>query len=147
MTGRYGWLLGKGVVVQSIVRKAFWIPELPLALSWLALALFSLLVLGVEKAAGHRAMSDKRVRRSISVARQSNADPSAERRTAVLHLVPQHNSILVTGICTAVIRRPCIDMAHCACSSVCTTGRVSVVLQPCYGHPTDCDNPRTGSAP
>jgi len=85
--GRYGWLLGKGVVVQSIVRKAFLIPELPLALSWLALALFSLLVLAVEKAAGHRAMSDKRVRRSISVARQSNVDqPSPEHRTAVLQL-------------------------------------------------------------
>jgi len=144
--GRYGWLLGKGVVVQSIVRKAFWIPELPLALSWLALGLFSLFVLGVEKAAGHRAMSDKRVRRSISVARQSNADPSPERRTTVLHVVPHqllHPDDGYLHCCYTEVMH-----WHCSLclSSICATGRVSVVLQPCYGHLTDCNNPQASSA-
>ena len=58
---RYGWLLGKGVVVQSIMRRAFFIPELPLALTWLAVMLLCLLVLVVEKAAGQRVMHDKKV--------------------------------------------------------------------------------------
>ena len=70
--GRYGLLLGKGVVVQSIFRRAFWIPELPLAMSWAALLVLSLLVLAVEKAAGLRAMADKRVRLEQFAAKQAS---------------------------------------------------------------------------
>ncbi len=51
----------------------------------------------------------------------------------------------MTAICTAVIRTPCIGNAQCACSSICTTGTVSVVLQPCCGHLNDCDNSRASS--
>ena len=65
LTDRYGWLLGKGIVVQSIMRRAFWIPELPLALTWLAVLVLCLLVLAVEKVAGQRVMHDKKVCRAL----------------------------------------------------------------------------------
>ena len=47
--------------MQSIMRRAFLIPELPLALTWLAMLVLCLLVLAVEKVAGQRVMHDKKV--------------------------------------------------------------------------------------
>ncbi len=41
------------------------IPELPLALTWLAMVVLCLLVLAVEKAAGQRVMHDKKVCHSL----------------------------------------------------------------------------------